>query len=154
MASSDDERPGTEPKVRDEAQPSKPSSPSQTEVSTPEKKRGRPRKVQSGALGITSVDAFKPAPSHHSLTKLSLLKQQEKLKEQVHKARLQEKAAPRRQNRLKSKAQHLSNADLIEIIQQRRQLQEAASKKKRLTEEKEAEQSGAKHSKKERTEKR
>ena len=78
----------------------------------------------------------------------SLLEAKQKLKKEASKAAQQQRAAARKQSRLKVKAQNLSNGELIEIIQQRRQLQAAANKRADAAAEATGEQKGKKKAKK------
>ena len=129
MASSDEEKSATEPIIAAQPQPSEAASASTAEAPTNSKKKGRPSKW--GTIDITSEDAFKPSAPKNTVTMAALVSAKDKLKAEVRKATQLEKAAARRQSRLKTKAQNLTNEELIEIIQQRRQVLETATKKKR-----------------------
>ena len=63
-----------------------------------------------------------------------------KLKAEVRKAAALEKATARKQARLKQKAQNLSNDELCEIIQQRRQVVNKAEKRAKAAQESKAEE--------------
>ena len=127
MASSDEDKSESEKHIvgQPDLEPGPPSASTPADPVQPTK--SKPKKW--GALDITSEDAFKPGPSKNASTMASLVEAKEKLKAEVRKAGKAEKAAFRKQSRLKAKAQNLTNDDLIEIIQQRRLLQKAAEKR-------------------------
>ena len=150
MASSDEDKSESEKHIvgQPDLEPGPPSASTPAEPVYPTKKK--PKKW--GALDITSEDAFKPGPSKNASTMAALVEAKEKLKAEVRKAGKAEKAASRKQARLKTKAQNLSNDDLIEIIQQRRQLQQNAERRAKAAQEAKAEQPVKKRAKKANTE--
>ena len=133
MASSDEDKSESEKHIvgQPDLEPGPPSA--STPAEPVQQKKGRSKKF--GAVDITSEDAFKPGPSKNKSTMASLFEAKEKLKAEVRKASKAEKAASRKQARLKAKAQNLSNDDLIEIIQQRRMNQEVAEKRAKAAQE-------------------
>ena len=144
MASSDEEKSESEKHIS--AEPPLQKEPASESTGAVKAKRNRPKKW--GSLDITSEDAFKPAPSKNSCKMASLMEAKLKLKAEVRKAAALEKATARKQARLKQKAQNLSNDELCEIIQQRRQVVNKAEKRAKAAQESKAEEPVKKQAKK------
>ena len=144
MASSDEEKSESEKHIS--AEPPLQKQPASASTGAVKAKRSRPKKW--GSLDITSEDAFKPAPSKNACKMASLVEAKLKLKAEVRKAAALEKATARKQARLKQKAQNLSNDELCEIIQQRRQVVNKAEKRAKAAQESKAEEPVKKQAKK------